>query len=164
MGKMDNQSNSQTSEPKPRWLTLLLMYTRPLAYASELGESLRKLVPQLVRPLYCVSFVYVFMDMTLKYKFFVGKRSKEYKKAYMQDLFLWHMGASIVFPAIFINRFVHYTSMFFNRTTISFRKFIPTFFALSLIPFIIHPIDDMTDCIMDNSYRQYWDYKKCDEI
>mgnify|MGYP001609649464 CR=1 FL=1 len=151
-----------SNEPKPRWLSLLLMYSRPLAYASELGESLRKLIPQLVRPLYCISFFYVFMDMSLKYKFYVGKKSVDYKKAYMKDLFLWHMGASIIFPAIFINRFVHYTSIFFKKTTIPFRKFLPTLFALSLIPFIIHPLDDLTDYIMDNSYRKYSDYNKYD--
>ena len=79
---------------------------RPLAYASEVGESLRKIFPRLVTPLYALSIGYVFADIGIKY-YSVKHKSSEFVKMYILDLSLWHLGASLILPAVVINRYVH---------------------------------------------------------
>ena len=148
----------------PKWLNQLLNYARPLAYASEIGESLRKLCPWIVKPLYALSISYVVMDIFLKYKFLIVNKNDKYKNLYVIDLSIWHTGASLVFPAICINRFVHFTTNYLKKKRVFGNKVIPTFMALGLIPYIIHPIDELTDYLMDNSYRKYINYKDYEEI
>jgi hypothetical protein len=154
-----SHEKSQTQKNSPKWITSLLNYARPLAYASEIGESLRKLYPSLVKPLYGLSIAYVIMDIGIKYKFVVRDRNDQYKKMYIIDLSIWHTGASLVFPAVVINRFVHYTTIYLRNKRVYGNKVIPTFLALCLIPFIIHSIDSFTDSLMDNSYRKYFRYQ-----
>ena len=148
----------------PRWLTNLLNYARPLAYASEIGESLRKIYPWVVKPLYGLSIAYVLMDIFLKYKFVMVDKSELYKRMYAIDLSIWHTGASLVFPAVVINRVVHFSSVYLKKKRVYGNKVIPTFLAICLIPFIIHPIDHFTDFLMDNSYRNYRNIKDYEEI
>ena len=104
------------------------------------------------------------MDIFLKYKFLIVNKNDKYKNLYVIDLSIWHTGASLVFPAICINRFVHFTTNYLKKKRVFGNKVIPTFMALGLIPYIIHPIDELTDYLMDNSYRKYINYKDYEEI
>lgn len=158
-----SHETTQTTKHSPKWLPHLLNYARPLAYASEIGESLRKLYPSVVKPLYGLSIAYVIMDIYLKYKFVIFDKNDKYKKMYLIDLSIWHSGASIVFPAVCINRFVHFSSNYLKKKRVYGNKVIPTFLALCLIPFIIHPIDHITDYLMDNSYRKYFKFQEYDD-
>jgi hypothetical protein len=150
----------RTAARVPRYLVKALAYSRPLAYASEVGESMRKVIPKLVTPLYALSIGYVFVDIAIKY-LNIGDRSTNYKKYFLLDLSLWHLGASILFPAITINRFVHGSTYLLNKAKVGNKVavFGPAIAAVCLIPFIVHPLDHATDWLMDNSFRKYIDYK-----
>lgn len=147
----------------PRYLVKALSVARPLAYASEVGESLRNVLPKLVHPLYALSIGYVFVDIGVKFANTSGKPFN-YRKWYTIDLSLWHLGASILFPAIAINRFVHGSTWVLNKMGAGNKAcvYVPALAAIALIPFIVHPLDHAADWIMDNTFRKYVDLKSYD--
>lgn len=147
----------------PRYLTMALAYSRPLAYASEVGESFRKVLPRLITPLYALSIGYVFVDIGTK-NYNVRDKPADYRKYFLLDLSLWHLGASIVFPAVCINRFVHGTTYLMNKLNFGNKAiiYIPAVMAICLIPFIVHPLDHGTDYLMDNTFRRYINFKQYD--
>ena len=149
----------RTAARVPRYIVKALAFSRPLAYASEVGESMRKVLPKLVTPLYTLSIGYVFVDIIVKY-FNIGDKSNNYKKYFLLDLSLWHLGASILFPAITINRFVHGSTYVLNKAKVSNKLSVygPAIAAICLIPFIVHPLDHGTDWLMDNTYRKLMNY------
>jgi hypothetical protein len=169
MTSQTNESDAQvlaygrTAARVPRYLVNALAYSRPLAYASEVGESTRKVLPKLVTPLYALSIGYVFVDIAIKFAD-LGERPASYKKFFLLDLSLWHLGASILFPAITINRFVHGSTYVLNKANVGNKVAIyaPAIAAICLIPFIVHPLDHATDWLMDNSFRKYINYKTYD--
>jgi fission process protein 1 len=148
----------------PRYVVRAMEMARPLAYASEVGESFRKVFPMFVKPLYALSIGYVVGDIGIKY---IANRHKnfEYKKWFMMDLSLWHLGASLIFPALVINRWVHGLAWGLNKMNFSIKtiKYIPALSAIILIPFIVHPLDHFTDYALDNTFRKYIDYRKYDD-
>lgn len=147
----------------PKYLSRAMDIARPLAYASEIGESFRKVFPNLVKPMYALSIGYVIGDISVK-SYLVKHKDREYRKWYALDLTLWHLFASLILPALTINRWVHYTTKLLGKTNLSTRavSLLPTISALCLIPFIIHPLDHFTDWLMDNSFRRYVDYTEYD--
>ena len=155
--KSDHQvvASSRIVAQIPRYITTALAYSRPLAYASEVGESMRKVMPRLVVPLYTLSIGYVFVDIGIKFMNTKGKPS-DYRKYFIFDLTLWHLGASILFPAIIINRFVHGSSWILNKAKVTNKVAVygPAIAAVILIPFIVHPLDHATDHIMDKTFRK----------
>lgn len=147
----------------PRYLTRAMEMARPLAYASEVGESFRHVLPKIVKPLYALSIAYVFGDIGIK-SYNVRHKNKEFRKWYLLDLSLWHLGASLILPAVVINRYIHTLAKVLGKTNLSTKmiSIIPTVTALCLIPFIVHPLDHFTDWILDNSFRKYINYKVYD--
>jgi fission process protein 1 len=148
----------------PQYLSRALEIARPLAYASEIGESFRHVFPYLVKPLYAISIGYVLADITVKW-FMVRHKNPQFRKWYIFDLSLWHLGASLLVPAIVINRYIHFFTKILAKRNFSMRvlKLLPTATALCMIPFIIHPLDHMVDWVMDKSYRKYCNYKIYDD-
>lgn len=84
----------------------------------------------------------------------------------MVDLSIWHFAPSLLLPALVINKYVHFTAKLIRNINVSdkFIKYGPTVSALCLIPFIVHPIDHFTDWAMDQTFRQYFNYKEYDEL
>ncbi len=148
----------------PNYISKAMQAARPLAYASEVGESFRKVFPWLVKPLYALSIGYVFGDIAIKY-YEVRHKSAEYRKWFLADISLWHLGASLVLPAVIINRYIHTLAWFLARMNVGHRtlKIVPALTALCLIPFIVHPLDHFTDYAMDATFRKYVDYKVYDD-
>jgi hypothetical protein len=148
----------------PKYAARAMESARPLAYASEVGESFRKVFPRLVKPLYALSIGYVFADIGIKY-YHVRQKPFEYRKWFLADVSIWHLSASLVLPAIIINRYVHGLAGVLARLRFgnTFVKLAPTLTALCLIPFIIHPIDHFTDYAMDKTFRKYVNYVDYDD-
>lgn len=147
----------------PKYATRAMEVSRPLAYASEVGESFRKVFPKLVKPLYALSIGYVVGDIGIK-SFNARHKNMEYRKWFLVDLSLWHLGASLILPAVVINRYVHGLARVLVKMNMSTKMatYLPTLSALCLIPFIVHPIDHFTDWAMDNSFRKYINYTQFD--
>lgn len=148
----------------PKYISRTMETLRPLAYASEVGESFRKVFPYLVKPLYALSIGYVFLDISIKY-YNNKHKNAEFKKWFLLDLSLWHLGASLVLPAVIINRYIHTFAKVLSKRNFSNRvvKFVPTVTALCLIPFIVHPLDHFTDYAMDNTFRKFINYRQFDD-
>ena len=149
----------------PKMIARTMELARPLAYASEVGESIRHVYPQLVKPLWALSFGYVFGDIAIKY-YNVHNKNYEYRKWFVVDVTMWHIFASLFLPALVINRYVYFTAKIIGKLNVPDKviKYGPTVSALCLIPFIVHPIDHFTDWAMDQSFRQYFNYKDFDDI
>lgn len=165
--------NSQSS------LFQKIVNQRWLAYVSEVGESLRPIIPRAaVNTGYAISGAYVLAETAL-----YGKRLYAEKDALMKtktiDRGIWHTFASMAFPALAVNRTVHTSKWVFKgmighldkkesglwKTNLyhlrrPIIRFGPTLVAMSIIPFIIHPIDDAVDYCMDKSIRQLY-FKRC---
>ncbi len=148
----------------PKYISKAMQAARPLAYASEVGESFRKVYPWLVKPLYALSIGYVAGDIGIKC-YEVRHKSTEYRKWFLADLSLWHLSASLILPAVVINRYIHTLAWGLAKAGAGHRvlKYLPTFTALCLIPFIVHPLDHFTDYAMDATFRKYVDYKAFDD-
>ena len=140
----------------------IMIFSRPLAYASELGESVRPLVPRyLVRSLYGVSWAYVILDTVAK-TFSIRDQGREKMAFYATDLAIWHLLASMSLPAITIHSIVNLSKKVidkFANPASKFGKFGPTILGLSSIPFIIHPLDHATDIAMDYTLRKTYSHK-----
>jgi len=129
---------------------------RALAYASEVGESLRPLVkPSVVRYLYGFSWLYVATDVTMKTVALHHMGRNEMIKEAV-DKSMWHSLASILLPAVTIHSVVRTTGHMLPVAMKSTRMglAIPTLVGLASIPFIIPTIDNMTDWFMNNTYRR----------
>lgn len=148
----------------PKYINHAMSMARPLAYASEVGESFRKVFPKLVKPLYALSIAYVVGDIGVKF-YNVRHKNGEFKKWFMLDISLWHLGASLIFPAVIINRYVHTLAWGLNKLNVPNKvlTILPALSAVCLIPFIVHPLDHFTDYALDNTFRLYIDYKKFDD-
>ena len=135
-------------------------FIRPLAYASEVGESLRPLVsPIVVNSLYGVSIAYIGGDIGYQcYK------SRDHGTKYISylafDQTLWHGAASLVLPAVTIHTVVKYTQKYITpsvmKRNVKIGRFTPLIAGLGSIPFIVSPIDHSTDFVMNNTFRKYW--------
>ena len=129
-----------------------------MGYANELGESFRYVTPWLVKPSYAVAFGYVFADTYDKAKKqYVQDGMRMSNRLYLKsaDCLIWQTLASVLVPGWVIHKIVKYTrvaSLKIKNQT-GFVKLIPTFMGLASIPFIIHPIDNSIDYLMDNSFR-----------
>jgi fission process protein 1 len=148
----------------PQYATRAFEMARPLAYASEVGESFRHVLPKITKPLYALSIGYVFGDIGVKY-YNNRHKNSQFVKWYMLDLSLWHLGASLILPALVINRYIHTLTKVLSKTNLSTKiiRLAPTISALVLIPFIVHPLDHFTDYAMDNTFRKYKNYKNFDD-
>eukprot|EP01084_Bolivina_argentea_P160124 278854_1 len=140
------------------------LYARPMAYASEFGESFRPFVnPYFVHALYGVSIGYVFADVGISC-YNIKDKGRETQIYTAIDQTIWHSMASLAFPAITIHQIVHasqkYATPKITHYLPKYGRFAPIVFGLGSIPFIIHPLDHITDFIMNQSLRKYWYHGK----
>jgi len=136
----------------------MLKIARPMAYASEVGESFRPIVSRnVVRFLYGISWAYVIVDTgvsTYEVKRF-GQEAMQYT---CLDKAIWHTFASMLLPAFTIHTIVHQSGNLFKKIfgkTSKLGVWLPVALGLCSIPFIIHPLDHLTDYVMDNTLREY---------
>lgn len=140
-------------------MTSFRLYGRPLAYASEFGESFRPFVhPYFVNSMYGLSFLYVGIDVGISC-YNIRDKGRESQLYTALDQTLWHGMASLAFPAITIHQIVHasqkYAAPKITNYLPKYGRFSPIIFGLGSIPFIIHPLDHIADFIMNNSLRKY---------
>ena len=155
-------SKSTTSTANDLFSNRNMQRIRPIAYASEVGESFRPITSLfLVRFLYGVSWGYIFLDTGLNIRK-LGDKSFEIKSLTFFDTFTWHILASLVLPATTIHAIVGQSKKIITKINIKNKnilKFGPTFMGLCSIPFIIHPLDHLTDYFMDNTLRKLYSDK-----
>lgn len=142
------------------------------SYCNEVGESFRPLVPvSFVYATYAASGAYVLADTydkavkknnqllasssdisTTERRFEVGSSA--------MDCLLWQSAASVFIPGAVIHTIVKYTKQ--ATTALTQNKLVvrsvPTTVGLAAIPFIIHPIDQGVDFVMDNTTRPFSQY------
>jgi mitochondrial fission process protein 1 len=128
--------------------------TRPAAYASEVGEAFRPVVPNvLVKSAYGLSLIYVASDIYIR----TTHSTNTNKSIIVADALTYHTFASMLIPAITIHSIVKYTNkLTTNVKSIPIKKFGPSALGLLSIPFIIHPIDDLTDLVMNKTIRRLY--------
>ena len=134
-------------------------YSRPLAYSSELGESMRPIVhPNIVRFLYGISWGYVILDTGVK-TYSVRDHGNEAMMYCCLDTSIFHTFASMALPALTIHSIVKYSGKFLKKIIgdkSKFSKLLPVCLGLSSIPFIIHPLDHGTEWVMDKTTRRFY--------
>ncbi len=137
-----------------RVLPKLAKFVRPTANASEIGESFRFIAPKLVTPLHLFSFIYVGLDALS-----VVSEAKSGDKLMVGiDRLIWHSMASISFPTFVINRIVHLSHYSISKLSDNPKliRIVPPLVGLVAIPFVIEPIDELADWIMDRSFRSMY--------
>ena len=74
------------------------------------------------------------------------------------DTALWHSIASMGLPAFTIHSIVKYSTLALKNTQLDpkIKVAIPVVLGLGSIPFIIHPLDHITDYLMDNTIRKLY--------
>jgi hypothetical protein len=147
----------------PKYISRAITAFKPSAYHSELLASFKNSFPLLQRPLNVLTIIYLFIDIGSKHYQNAYKIS-QYKQWFLVDLYLWHLGASIVLPAVAINTYVNVLVGVLTRANFGPRtlKYVPMLTALCLIPFITRPLDQFTDWILDHTFRRYVNYKDYD--
>ncbi|KAL4609449.1 mitochondrial fission process protein 1 [Arapaima gigas] len=140
-------------------------WVRFLGYANEVGESFRALVPVgMVWASYVVAMTYVSADAMDKGKKAAVEHGENPKKAAqvataVVDTFVWQALASVAIPGFTINRVCAASLYLLSRTTrwpLPVRKWTTTALGLSIIPFIITPIDRSVDFLLDSSLRKVY--------
>lgn len=155
---MDN--NTERPIAYARNIGTLLKNYRSISYASEVGESARPIVPKwCVNALYAVSFCYVGVDLIHVWRENNHRQDNLGSNLIVVgDRALWHASASIVTPAVTIHTIVKTVKYALEKGKCSSKsaKLGATLMGLTSIPFIIHPIDEGTDWIMDKTCRKFY--------
>jgi len=159
---MNKKSNQQQEEEHNIFRDSLLRY---LGYANEIGESFRYQFPRAVMPSYILAFGYCGMD-SLSTGYREWNKAKESEKLRNSsiatfDTLLWQTLASVMIPGFTINAIVRVSRFAVLKTAAnqSLKTWLPTGFGLGSIPFIIHPIDNSVDYLLDNTTRR-WTHQK----
>lgn len=153
---------------------------RPAAYTSEVGEAFRPLIHVgIVNTAYAISILYVIADtivhtMSVNQKLQNDKKFEHLSKDQKNtntivnciDKAVWHTFASMVFPAASVHTIVKFSG---KGYLYGMKKLFPQVLnavkytrvgsvatGLLAIPFIIHPLDHLTDYAMDNSMRKLY--------
>ena len=133
---------------------------RYMGYANEVGESFGILFPSYIEPSYGVAYGYVCGDA-------LDKVYKSYKQGDEPlviakkgaDALTWQTLASVVIPGKIINVVANGANGTLNTATSlpePVRKWGATTIGLGTIPFIITPIDEFVDLLLDNTLRLLW--------
>jgi len=172
---MEEEKNNQLAYTRPV-ISLLRKFTsfRPISYTSECAEAGRPILPKyLLNFGYAVSIGYIFSDILIKVydienEEIISNKKEEIVKYTVLDSLLWHTSASLVVPAVTIHTFVSGVSKiqnFISKKNFNLKipsrigflvPMIPTIAGLASIPFIIHPIDNLTDIVMDKYVRPFY--------
>lgn len=148
----------------PKYASRAIEIARPLAYAFQIGESVKSTYPKLVKPLYGLSIGYIIGDIGVK-SYLVKHKNSKYRALYSLDLSLWHLFASIILPSILIKSYVKITTKGLVKANLGNKMitYLPAISAICLIPFIVQPMDEFTHWAMDHSFRKYIDYTNYDD-
>ncbi|XP_014250767.1 mitochondrial fission process protein 1-like [Cimex lectularius] len=133
---------------------------RYLGYANEFGESFRNFIgPKAVGFSYLLSSAYVIADTGAKasdtWKAHGNKpgRGKQAFKTGL-DVLTWQSLASVIIPGFTINRIVALTRAIACKTSFGGQgRLISSAAGLAAIPYIIKPIDEFVDIVMDDYVR-----------
>ncbi len=145
-----------------RTIPRIIANQRYLAYTSEVGESFRPIIPKyIVNGTYAASLFYVGADVAHNFQIEKEQGAQNSELALKTtDKLIWHGFASMLLPALSVHSIVSFSGKHvFNKLPTNFTKtrtWAPTTLALVSIPFIIHPLDHLTDFAMDNTIRKYY--------
>jgi len=139
---------------------------RYAGYANEVGEAFRPLVPAWVVPAsYGVAITYVLADTVDKTLKAFGS-SKFAKAASIcaviegLDAFVWQITASVALPGYTIHQVVDICVMTLQNLDAEMNpqliSSLPTAIGLLTIPFIVKPLDELAEEIMDQTLRKLW--------
>ncbi|CAH0548756.1 unnamed protein product [Brassicogethes aeneus] len=137
---------------------------RYLGYANELGEAFRAFLgSKLVNVTYGIASLYVLADTTDKsiqaHKTHFDEKNHVKKVIFTTaDTLIWQFLASVIIPGVTINRVCatsNYLLKKVEKLPKNNRKYLVTAIGLVTIPFIIHPIDNMVDDLLDVSLRKF---------
>ncbi|CAM9794000.1 unnamed protein product [Chrysoparadoxa australica] len=144
---------------------------RYLGYANECGEAFRPVIPEaLVLLSYGVAIAYVCADAIAK-GWGCARDSKPVYEAEGKtggglcalpatfDVLTFQMLASVIFPGFTINRWVAFVG--YMEETLHLQdtlppavyEYLPTAAGLALIPFIVEPLDNLVEEMLDRSLR-----------
>jgi len=149
-----------------RKLPALTQKIQATAYASEVGESFRPVVNRrIVQTLYGLSIGYVIVDICGR-TYCVHDQGSKKMLYFAFDTTLWHLSASLILPAVVVHSIVKYSGkltkkLFTNKKALAW---IPAIVALGSVPFIIKPIDFVTDFTLDNTLRKIYHDKIAIEL
>ncbi|BCS83529.1 mitochondrial 18 KDa protein [Cotonvirus japonicus] len=147
----------------------MLSGSRPLSYASEVGEAARGTFHiNFVKTMYGMTFLYIGSDLYFKYKDFNSSSNDLNSTNFMTPIqkymgyhTLWHAQASLLFPSMTIHTFVNLTRKTIPKISWinpKVGKFLPAALSLAIIPAIIKPLDMLADGIMKHSYCKIVDF------
>lgn len=125
---------------------------RFMGYANEVGEALEDYLPDWGVPTsYCVAAVYIMSDTLDKGQkaFDAAPRSERFEETVRvsSETLLWQLLASIFWPGGVIKLTISILDIVIPNDN----EYLPTFIAITLIPFIVRPIDELVDRIMEES-------------
>jgi DNA-binding protein H-NS len=141
-----------------RKLPAITSKAKAAAYASEAGESFRPVLKgNVVKALYGISIGYIFLDVAGR-TYCVSNQGREKMSYLCFDTLLWHSLASLYLPMVIIHKLVHIFGFGIKKITKNkiAIAWIPALIALGSVPFIIHPIDIVTDFALDNTVRRLY--------
>lgn len=151
-----SDGNDENSDIKSVMGTL-----RPTAYASEVGEALRRVTPLwFVNSMYGASILYVLVDTGVSTVSAYKNNEKQvisnrkHAAIVCADQIVWHTFASMVLPAVTIHTIVKYAGKLLRGTR--YASVLPAVIGLTSIPFIIHPLDNSVTSVMDKIVRPFY--------
>lgn len=133
---------------------------RYLAYSNEVGESFRGTFNKIIPLSYFLSFAYIGADITHHMHPFYDKYGMKDQKTLKALSYYgaWHTFASLVLPTFTIGASMKLTKkalLKFGAKARTIRYSLPAV-GLGIIPFIVHPIDELTDdIIIPNIFGEY---------
>ncbi|KAF2878992.1 hypothetical protein ILUMI_27174 [Ignelater luminosus] len=136
---------------------------RYLGYSNEVGEAFRSIIgAKLVWSTYGLATAYVLADTFSKTKEMYNE-TKHHKMQLKKtiyvasDTLIWQMFASVIIPGFTINRTCALVNLILEKNKVfpsSIRKWVVTSIGLATIPFIIRPIDNLVDDVLDVTLRK----------
>lgn len=131
----------------------MYMKIRYLGYSNEVGEAFRPILPYLVIPSYIIAVGYMIYDSYMKAKKAKNKVSK------FIDTIIWQSLATILIPSYVIHKIVFFTKDLIKDIEIInkykiLKDYLPSVIGILSIFFIMQPIDDLVDYVMDNTIRK----------
>ncbi|CAM9585453.1 unnamed protein product [Pylaiella littoralis] len=135
---------------------------RYMGYANEVGEAFRPLIPAFaVVASYGVAIAYVSADAVAKgFKCSKESDSKACALPASFDVLTFQMLASVVFPGFTINRWVAFVEYIVQASDLESQfpgvaGWLPTAAGLGLIPFIVAPLDNLVEEVLDRTLRPF---------
>jgi len=139
---------------------VLATASRYIAYASEVGEAVRPIVPQrIVTVLYGISYAYVATDVGIKSYGEFQRTDGNFNSAARKgsQAFVYQSLASIVVPSLAIHTIVHLvhkkTAKSSNRMVV---RYAPTMAGLLCIPFLPFILDEPIESAVEFVFERNW--------